>query len=368
MGIWKEVLLPGRQRSPEGEWYRFGPGHIRRAYRNTVKMLSRGVSLPCVWEHVGVEAGDDDAKKAAYARHTFGHITAARINGRGALELEHEIPNADDVDTLRAVRFVSPKVYPGYSDSRGGEYRGTTIAHVAATPTPVQFWQRPFELSRGKPLYLSYTPEGRQMADENDDKPEGGKGGDKDKGGGDQGGLSKLIDALREAGMNVPDEVTDIPGLIIAVKASGGIGGGDDLDDDDGLIDAPGGGAAGGGAPMMMSDDRAKGYARKDKEDLVRRANRLFSTGRVTRPVRDKLVREIQAVQMSYTRAGDLHNPPKVIARLEAYEELPKNSAWKPTGDAREMSDTRGVDAPDLGGKDTKAVTDFMCAGLPAKK
>ena len=245
MGIWKEVLLPGRQRSPEGEWYRFGPGHIRRAYRNTVKMLSRGVSLPCVWEHVGVEAGDDDGRKAAYAKHTFGHITAARINGRGALELEHEVPNADDVNTLRAVRFVSPKVYPGYSDSRGGEYRGTTIAHVAATPTPVQFWQRPFELSRGKPLYLSYTPEGRQMADENDDKPEGGKGGDKPEGG-DGGWLNRLIDALRERGMNIPDEVKDPEQLIIAVKSNGSAA--DDFDDDE---DLDGGGAvaaAGGGA------------------------------------------------------------------------------------------------------------------------
>ncbi|HYH65586.1 MAG TPA: hypothetical protein VD866_12890, partial [Urbifossiella sp.] len=167
---WKEVLLPGRQRDRHGNWFTITRRNIRQADRNVGLMLSRGVSIPTVWEHVKVEAGDTDARKAAYARYTFGHIGGRRINERGALELLHEGRDPRDREQLLKTRFVSPKVCPGYSDSKGGEYRGTTIAHVAATPTPVQFWQRPFgaELSRRKSLYLSYTPEEREMADEAD--------------------------------------------------------------------------------------------------------------------------------------------------------------------------------------------------------
>lgn len=374
MRIWKEVLLPGRQRTAAGEWFAFTPADVRRAAANCAKMLSRGVPLPCVWEHQDVEAGDPAEHRARYARHTFGHIAGQRVNARGALELLHVVPDPADARQLKKTRFVSPKVYPGYSDSRGGEYRGATIAHVAATPVPAQTWQRPFALSRRGALYLSYTPGDRPMADETkDDKGGGGTGG----GGTGGGDLSKLIEALKGAGLNIPDEVTDVPGLIIAVKASGGAGG-DDLGLDDDEEDLGGAGtadtqAAPGGAPMLMSDARAEPLRKATRRDLEHRAQALFRSGRVDRPTAEKLVREARSVSLSFTAAGDL-TPTKLVARIEAYEELPKGSVWSRTGGkrpgARELSDTRGVDAPDpvTGKKDLAATTDWLCQGLPAKK
>jgi hypothetical protein len=46
-------------------------------------------------------------------------------------------------------------------------------------------------------------------------------------------GISAVIDALREVGFFIPDEVTDAKSLVIAIKAGGGVSGGRSEDDDD---------------------------------------------------------------------------------------------------------------------------------------
>lgn len=367
--LWKEVLLPGRQRDRNGNWFSFSAADIRQADKNVRKMIGNGVPVPTVWEHVDVEAGDSDAWKARYAKYTFGDVAGSRVNDRGALELLHRGTDLKDRDQLLKTKFVSPKVYPSYSDSRGGEYQGTTIAHVAATPTPVQFWQKPFELSQSGALYLSY--EAPMPDDDKKEKPgKGEKEGGENEGGGE---LKALFDALREVGMNIPDEVTDIAGLIIAVKASGGAK--NDADDD--RLGEPGqepGGniAPAGGAPMMMSatDPRVKGYAKNERKELVRRVKRLFESGRIDRPAAAKLLRTVDAAELSFTREGDLVKP-SVLHRIEAYEDLASGVAWNATGH-RETTplELSSVDAPETltGGETGKGVVDFMCAGLPAKK
>lgn len=378
MRVWKEVLLPGRQRDRFGNWFTVRPRDVRRAAANVAKMLSRGVPVPTVWEHQDVEAGDDAEYRARYAKHTFGSIAGQRLNGRGALELLHDVPDPNDAAQLAKTRFVSPKLYRGYSDSQGGEYRGTTIAHVAATPTPVQYWQRPFELSRGQALYLSYTPGGRPMADENDDD-KGGKKDDKPKPGsaGGKSTLADVIAALKEKGWNIPDEVQDEAGLVIAIKAGDGLG--DDDDDLDAELDAAGAGTpadtgAGGGAPMLMSDGQAEPFRKMARRDLEARTKDLFATGRIDRPTAKKLLGEVKAVQLSFTRDGEIVSN-RTVGKIEAYEALPKGVVWSKTGqrraDAQELSDTRAEPEPGqmLGrGADDKKLLDFMCAGLPAKK
>lgn len=368
--IWKDVLHPGRQCDSSGRWFAFHHRHIARAHHNVQRMLSRGVPIPCVWEHQDIEAGDTAAAKAAYARHTFGHIAGSRVRG-GVLELLHEVPDSKDVRQLAKTRFVSPKVYPGYSDSRGGEYRGTTIAHVAATPTPVQFWQRPFQLSRRKPLYLSYRFEGQTVADEKED--EGTETGTVDG-----GQFQALVEALRESGLNIPDEVTDIGGLIIAVKASSDAEPMDDFDDkpvdeDDDLLGEDASVAPGDAPPLVMSDRRVSGYIAIERRQLLARADGLFKSGRVDKPTAEKLKRELDAVSLSFSKSGDL-KPTRAVARLEAYEELPKGRVWSRSGrgKSRSMSSTRAIDPPDrfVGneGRSAKSATEFLCEGLPAKK
>lgn len=347
--VWKEVLLPGTQCGPDGVPYTFRRADILAARRNCAKMLSRRVPLPCVWEHVDVEAGDPDAWKARYAKYTFGHIGAARINGRGALELRHDVPDPKDVAQLRKTKYVSPKVYPSYSDSRGGQYHGTTIAHVAATPTPVQFWQRPFELSQRGALYLSYLPEGSPVADEpkKDDEP---KGGTADA----AGELSELIEALRAKGLTISDRVSTIPELLIAIESSGDIGGGDDPDDLDLTPDKSADTASAGAAPMLMSTtDRnpaakaqALNWARAERSDMKARVRTLFATGRIDGPTGRQLLRQAGAVEMSFTHEGAAVCP--LLNKIADYEKREPNSAWQPNGHRGgvDLSTTQPVDRP----------------------
>lgn len=247
--MWKEALLVGRQRDARGNWFTISPRDVQDAHANVQKMRRRGVPVPAVWEHVNVEAGDPDEWKARYAKYTFGHVTDSRINDRGALELFHDVPDPKDREQLLKTKFCSPKIYRGYSDSRGGEYHGTTISHNSATPSPLQYWQQPWQLSRDDALFLSYVPPNPKGAS----MPTATK---------NNTGLSGLIDALQSVGINVPDEVNDIPGLIIAIKASGGAnGGGNDGNDDD---EVPGTGHQ----PMQLSTTR-RGTARNRQQQVA---------------------------------------------------------------------------------------------------
>lgn len=373
--LWKEVLCRGRQQDRFGRWFTVDGGRIQESFRNANKMLERGVPIPCIWEHQQFEAKDADnpEKKARYAKLTFAHVGGARINDRGNLELRHDCSDPADVKQLRKVRYVSPKLCgAGYEDSRGGKYHGTTIAHVAATPTPVQFWQRPFEFSRDQAFYLSYTPEDAAMAKEDDE----GKGG---KPKGDEGDgnseLGSVIDALREKGITVPDEVIDWTGLVIAIKASGGSKSDDDLglDDDDTTATT-----AAPGAPMLMSEERSKPLRTRDQKTAASRIRSLYKSGRITRDVATKKIREAESFEFSYSKAGDT-NPNKLDAWIEAREDLPKHSAWKPKGDATdlELSETRVQDPPTHltgdakgSGNSTKEATDFVLGFIsdPPKK
>lgn len=372
--VWKEVLCVGTQVGPDGVPYTFSRRDVLDAFRNANKMLSRGVPIPAVWEHVNVEAGDTDAWKARYAKYTFAHINKARINARGGLDLCHDVRDPADVEQLAKTKFVSPKVYPSYSDSRGGQYTGTTIAHVAATPTPVQFWQRPWELSQRGALYLSYLPEGSPVADETKKT---------DDAGGANGELNELMEALRGKGMTISDKVTSLKELIIAVESSSGPDAGGD---DDGLgddLDLPAGGAGdttapAGGAPMLMSTtDRnpaaraqAASWAKEERVDMKARVKTLFQTGRVDRPTARQLLRQVGAVEMSFTREGEAVCP--LLKKIGELEKKPANAAWAANGNrgAVDMSALNGVIPPGklTGDAAGEKVVDFMCAGLPAKK
>lgn len=43
---------------------------------------------------------------------------------------------------------------------------------------------------------------------------------------GSEAGFDAICNALKDVGMNIPDEVTDYTGLVIAIKAGSGFGGG----------------------------------------------------------------------------------------------------------------------------------------------
>ncbi len=374
--IWKEVLCRGSQRDRFGRWFSVTPRTIADAHRNAKTMFARGVPLPLCWEHQdGIEASSTPTRgeaaalaewKRKYAKYCFGHAGDVRLNHRGNLELRHDVPDPADAKQLLKVKFCSPKLYPSYSDSRGGEYAGTTIAHVAATPTPVQSWQLPYELSRTGALYLSYSPEGSTVPDETPDDKGKGKGKEsKDE----RGELGKLIDALREKGLNIPDEVKDLSGLIIAVKASPECGAKDDLGpepapaEDGTMPPTDTAGAPGGSAPMLMSATQAEKFAGLARKDLKARIKDLFTTGRIDRPTAQNLLRRSEAVSLSFTTAGDMvHN--EVASQVAAYEQLPKGMTFTAKGGkaaARGLElSTTAVDEPAEMSREEKAAAEVI--------
>lgn len=365
--VWKEVLCLGRHYDPRaGEWYEFRPAHIKRAHRNFQKMRSRGVPLPACWEHQeGIEAGemppDADALaewKRRYARYTFAHALDSRLNERGNLDMLLDVADPTDVPRLEAVKFVSPKVYQaGYWDTKGGEYDGTTIAHVAATPTPVQFWQKPFSvnLSAAEALYLSFAPpdapsnppekpaprpgyaeshewsfdawldevgrgaeavelsttehprEGDAVADEKD------KGGEKKPEGGEKGGgkktIADVIKALRDYGLNIPEEVEDEAGVIIAIKANGPKAAEAEPEPEPEPAPDESGTESAGGPPMLMSTldkndsrrKRAVELARPERKDAADRVKALFEAGKIDGPTQRKMLRQAESFELSFT-------------------------------------------------------------------
>lgn len=384
--LWKDVLYPDvQQRDRYGNWFSFSRKDTATAARNCLKMLRRGLRIPCVFEHqpdaepTELSRGD---RLANYVKHTFGEIRGAKLDGQGVLWLRHEVYDPKDAAFLARTRMqCSPKMYPGYSDSRGGEYRGPTVGHVAATPSPIQTWQKPFELSRSGALYLSY--EVPPMADDTDDK------GDAEPKGGEKGELGELMEALRAKGLTISDKVSTLKELIIAVESCGDMDGGDDdlpepepeapPADDDLANTAP---APTGGAPMLMSmgspdpavRKQVAGWARDERSDLKKRVQAAFTSGRLDRPEARQWLRRVSAVEMSFTVEGEAVHP--LAKKLAEVEARPAHSRWSPTGkrpgDARELSDTRAVDAPDrLKGKDEskeqKEATDWLCAHLPKK-
>jgi hypothetical protein len=80
------------------------------------------------------------------------------------------------------------------------------------------------------------------------------------------------------------------------------------------------------------------------RESLVSRVNVLFASGRITRPMRDKLLTEASAAQLSLDDAGELKDA-RLLAKVEALEELP--ATFAPADRLSQNGDgVTAVDAP----------------------
>jgi hypothetical protein len=265
----------------------------------------------------GAAAAEGLAQKA---KQNLGHVVDARTSPEGYLEVTLEVPGEDDAKRLPSVRFVSPEITRDYTDGDGRVWRGQSITHVAVTPRPVQHRQKPFAAARlSLDRVVRLALEGYEMADKENEATEG-----EEKTGGD---LSALIDALRETGMTIPDEVSDISGLIIAVKAAGGVGGNTD----------EGEATAGPAAeeltpPVQMSlDKRSRAVEarliKQERASLGLRIGNLLRSGRINRPLHDRLVKEANTVRLSLGEDGE-PSPCKLLMQVEAYEALPTGKTF----------------------------------------
>jgi hypothetical protein len=371
--LWKDVLHPGRSVLPDGREVTFTAEHSRNAHQNLQRMISKGLTVPCCWEHqpgakpVLLSANEQLANRSKLL---FGAIVGSKVDAHGVLWARHEIYKPEDAEHLsQSKQKVSPKLVPGYRDQTGEKYFGPTVTHVAATPTPVQYWQKPFELSDSDALYLSYSPEGDDVPDPikpNDDKPKG------------DGDFKNLVEALKGSGMKIPEEVTDIPGLIIAVKASGKAEPDsdddmdDDFDDDFELDSDPADPAAvpGGGPPVVMSmTPKVKKWVRRDRKSIAERIRGAFRTGRITKPEAHQLLRQAETVELSYAKADASLVPNKLLKALDEVEKRAANSKWKSTGGDIDLSMTdAGGSHPLHGGESNDAKKALEAQEALAKK
>jgi hypothetical protein len=438
--VWKETLLSGRCHDPKsGDAYTITDGQVKQALRNVNKMLNRSVPVPAVLEHVDLEAGDPDAWRAAYAKYCIGHIGAAKLSTAddvrsgvasrpGTLLLRHDVVDPDDVKILRRCKFVSPKIRPaGWMDSRGGTYHGATVTHSAITPSPVQYWQKQFQLSDDEALYFSCAPEiqgdeadpddsddpdscpvysdafsewldaldlsatdepdpeddSREETEPMADEAEKPKGDDKPAEGGADADLKALIKALKARGMNIPDRVKDMAHLITAIEANGD---GSEMPadeppddapaDDNGNPDDDSATVPAGGPPMVMSTldknehrrKRAVAEAKPEREDAAKRIGNLFDTGRIDGPKKRALLRVAGGVEMSFTAKGDAGGKAwtELLGDIAELEKKAEHSAWKPTGTRKgiDLSATVPVDRPKLGAGSLKDPTGQLGADI----
>lgn len=341
--FWKDVLKPGRYLLKNGTVSEFTDADCAHLSRRVGEMLGAGLSIPLVWGHQpGVHAVTPGEQLALDVKSTLGWLEGADLTPDGRARVLSEVPLEEDARRLGPIRFCSPEILTDWTDGTGRLWPGRSITHVAVTARPVNPDQRPFIPAPpydGAWLSLDdIVTEGRKMPDEPPDKgekkppdapPEKKPDGDGDKGGPGPSTVAALAQALRDAGLNIPDGVPDIEHLLTAVKACAPA----KPPEDDDMSDPQKKGAAPPvkeeTMPILMSldgsDDPARRrLARTERADLVRRAHALVGSRKVTKPVADALVKELSAERLSLDPEGGLVGG-KALAKLEAYEALESN-------------------------------------------
>ena len=336
----KDVLYPGTYRLADGRKVTYTREDCRHLAQRLADMKAAGLGVPVCWEHQDVEPAD---RLAHRAKGTLGWADEAKVAPDGYLEFGVDVPVQADADRMPAVRFVSPEISTDWTDGTGRLWPGKSITHLAVTPHPVQPGQKPFaaRLSRGgkvsDKVRLSL---GDVMPDEKDDKKNDKP---KDKAGADKpsadGSLSALIEALKEKGFMVPDEVASLEDLVIAVKAGspGGAGDAPPPPPEEPVAEA---------SPVMMS--LTKRVVDMERDKLSRRIDALKDRigGKLAGELKAELSRERLSLDgEAKLKAGAL------LVRIEAYERLA--GGFKPGGkpsrlslageDAEEAADARGA-------------------------
>lgn len=367
----KDALYPGRIRKPGRDPIDLSDADIDAAVKAANTLIADGYTIPLYWEHqddagpVKLSSAD---KPAHVAKHTFGRVKEAFKDAGGVLQVKLEVDSDDDANRLPKVRFVSPELRRNFTDAEGRTWKGWTISHVAATPVPVQRQQKPFDpasairLSMADYVALS-DGYGGSGQDGDGEKKGGGKmsGSDDDTpkadtpaGGGKGGQITKCLIGLARKGIKLPDDTSHenlCERLCIVLDALP-----DDpekpmadLDDDtqgDDLQESDR-----GTPPLALSLQKQQEKAAKfARQDLTQRIQRLVNTGRITPEIGGKLTAQAGKVQLSFNDDGEL-NRNELLIRVEAYEALPKNTAWKPKGDRVRLSDVREVEPENPGEK-----------------
>jgi hypothetical protein len=329
----KDVLRPGSYSVTNKDGTRRVVGYtdadIRHLHARFQAFKLAGIHVPVCWEHQdsALPSTPEEISRriADRARLHLGFVEDTCLDGD---TLSHVLDVSDDEDARQAerVRFASPMIATDWTDGTGRLWPGKSIVHVAVTPRPVRHDQKPFERMSMVCLSLSDRLGDTSVAEEKPDKKES-EGGEDGGEGGAPAQMKDLIEALRGAGLTIPDEVADLDGLIIAVKASSGSGEGTDESPPADAVPAP----PPDSSPAMMGLARqveglSKRLLEAEKTRLSDEINKLHDTARITRPRRDILAKKLNVTKLSMGEDGqpvrtELHTI------IEAYQALDTGSA-----------------------------------------
>lgn len=322
MKVKAESLKVGSWKLPDGRTYEVSRAKVDHHAARLKEIFAAGYVLPYCIEHDDAGApilmSDWEGRKAEF----LGCIEGAAAEG-DTLQLTLDVPDPKDAKYLKGMRFVSPEIQTNY-DLGGRRFAGETITHVAATALPVQFPQDPIQtvsMSRLRLSVAGYMPPvrlGDKMADE-PKKDDAAAPTATDDG----GRLKKVLKALAGVGLVLPDDTTAdnlIERLETAALTLEGSSGTTPKEPES----APSASDVSQN-PVVMS--LTKELLQLKRDDLKQRAQLLLETGRVGKPVRDRLLNDLGKVQLSLSPNGGLV-PNSVANRIEAYEELEKGSAF----------------------------------------
>lgn len=348
-----QVLAPGKRcvgRNKDGSkrFIEFTPEYCREQYKRNSAMLQAGIPVPLSWEH------RDDAKpgtisrddlKSAKAKGVAGYVESYHLDGNKVL-VDVEIPDEADAKQAKKVRFCSPEINT-FTDGDGRDW-GEVFTHVALTPRPVQHDQPPIarlSLTSTGPIRLAVDPEdGEDVEDEEKPAKKEGGGGDSDENettlpepSAAEGWMSKALGMLAKKGVvlpqegNTPENVWER--LCVALTAIEGAEESNTPPEEDPANVEP----IANSAPIAMSHDAPPALKKQlaladalERKSATGRISRLVTTGRVTPEIGRKLASELGKIQLSFSDDGDLKST-DVHTKIEAYEALPKNTAWRPT-------------------------------------
>lgn len=370
--VWKDILYPGRWHLRDGRTFECSQSDLSHYTRRMKDMIAAGLPIPLSWEHqASVKPGNPDEARAERTKLTLGHTSAVR-DSAGILETRLEVPDAADAKKLPAVRFVSPFIEWDFVDGSGKKWDGPSITHIAVTPRPIQHTQRAF----GEPAALSLTPgakaaqtcnratrnakpvalslsdyEGPMDDDEkkkpkdgdgdgivNEDTPDeapaddaGGLNGPEDK----SAEIAEVVQLLAPHKIVLGEGISSIDDFFQRLKAALHTKGAHDGTGVEGDPNNPQTQAMATEVSMSLEKNwqtRAERAESKlidlEHASLLRRIKSLRESGKIAKPLADKLENQAKSVSLSLDPSTGAVNVLPLLSKVEAYEELPKNAAF----------------------------------------
>lgn len=379
----KTILRVGQYRSLDGT-VKVTPARLRHWVNQFKQFSNAGNVVPVSFDHATEEEGLTPLSVNEFrsAENTVGRLHDLRLSKDGkAAEMVLDIADPKAVQLARSNHvFVSPVLCQRWRDGRGNNYRDLW-SHVDIVNHPVDSSQTPFQaLSTAGTQYWRFALDEDEdlkdleddamggndmdamndMADMGDDTADmggdtmgdmvddamadmtpGPTDGAMDGTPADSGKLTEVLADLLQIGIVLGDDTNEnnfldrfVPALKTYVANNADTAGGDDdmYKDDPLEVEQP------QFAQMSLAQRRVHEFAQTAHREKVRsRLNRLFMSGRCTRPELEEKRAQTEIVRLSLDSMGT----PKasdVEKWIESREALPKGTFWSTKVKAQRLS------------------------------